>query len=244
MVEWRLGSGTIGDVTKRSADELGRILRQAQDDMMRKIEDELSKQTFFGGRRITVQPLPEVPADVGTTVHRVKVGLYGSKPPIWRRIEIPSSTPLDVLHEILQVAFGWYGLHLHLFETVYGQFGLPDEEDDWDLGLSAPRRDEGSAVLGQVAAAEKAKVVYTYDFGDDWRHDIVVEAILPAEPGVAYPRCTGGRRPAPPEDCGGTWAWNQSPPTEDSFDPDEVSRQLAEFGGILVQHAQHDSGAR
>ena len=58
-------------------------------------------------------------------------------------------------------------------------------------------------------AAEKAKVVYVYDFGDDWRHDIVVEKIAPAEPGVAYPRCTGGRREAPPENCGGISAFNE-----------------------------------
>ena len=51
---------------------------------------------------------------------------------------------------------------------------------------------ERTVALAQVAAAERAKVVYVYDFGDDWRHDVVVEKIVPAEPGVAYPRCTGG----------------------------------------------------
>jgi hypothetical protein len=43
--------------------------------------------------------------------------------------------------------------------------------------------------LAQVAAEEKAKIVYVYDFGDDWRHDIVVEKITPALPGV-HPRCS------------------------------------------------------
>jgi len=42
-----------------------------------------------------------------------------------------------------------------------------------------------------VAAAEKAKVVYVYDFGDDWRHDIVVEKIAPAEPWGESPRSLG-----------------------------------------------------
>ena len=64
--------------------------------------------------------------------------------------------------------------------------------------------------LAQVAAEEKAKIVYVYDFGDDWRHDIVVEKITPALPGVTYPRCTGGRGWAPEEDSGGIWAHNEA----------------------------------
>jgi Plasmid pRiA4b ORF-3-like protein len=57
--------------------------------------------------------------------------------------------------------------------------------------------DESAVALAQVAAEEKAKIVYVYDFGDDWRHDIVLEKITPPLPGVAYPRCTGGRGRAP-----------------------------------------------
>jgi len=104
------------------------------------------------------------------------------------------------------------------------------DDDDW-----SERKDETTAALAQVAAAEKAKVVYVYDFGDDWRHDIVVEKIAPAEPGVAYPRCTGGRREAPPENCGGIWAFNEfSAGLNDTFDASEVTAQLAGLAEVLV----------
>jgi hypothetical protein len=86
-----------------------------------------------------------------------------------------------------------------------------------------------------VAAAEKAKVVYLYDFGDDWRHDIVVEKIAPAEAGIAYPRCIGGRRAAPEEDCGGIWAFNEyQAELDDTFDAGQVTARLAGLAKVLV----------
>jgi hypothetical protein len=141
--------------------------------------------------------------------------------------------PLSLVHEALQIAFDWHGYHLHAFETVCGEFGSPDTDDDW-----TQRQDEAAAALAQVAGAERAKLVYNYDFGDDWRHDIVVEKIIPAVPGVAYPRCTGGRREAPPEDCGGIWAFNkQHADTVGTFDADVVNGQLAGLAAVLFPAA-------
>jgi hypothetical protein len=60
--------------------------------------------------------------------------------------------------------------------------------------------------LGAVAPRQGSKFRYVYDFGDNWEHAIVVEAIVPSEEGVTYPQCTAGRRAAP-EDCGGVWGY-------------------------------------
>jgi hypothetical protein len=179
-----------------SADELARMLWQAEAKaagvLMQQTLDRFGRQTFVGGRRVPIQKLPRLPKRAATTVHQVKVSLHGAKPPVWRQIEIPSAMRLDLVHEVMQAAFGWDGYHLHAFETVCGEFGAPDDDDDW-----SDRKDEATAALAQVAAAEKAKVVYLYDFGDDWRHDIVVEKIAPAGPGLptrAAP-AGGGWRP-------------------------------------------------
>ena len=52
-------------------------------------------------------------------------------------------------------------------------------------------------------AEEKQKFLYEYDFGDGWEHQIVVEKILPPEPGRQYPVCVTGKRACPPEEVGG-----------------------------------------
>jgi hypothetical protein len=134
-------------------------------------------------------------------VYQLKVSLRGAKPPIWRRLLAPADISLARLHATIGAAFGWHGGHLHVFETAYGDFGRADRE----LG----HRADGSVTLEQVALEVKDKIRYTYDFGDDWVHDIVVEKVLDPDPLTAYPRCTGGKRAAPPEDCGGIWGYEE-----------------------------------
>jgi Plasmid pRiA4b ORF-3-like protein len=68
-------------------------------------------------------------------------------------------------------------------------------------------RDEKRVKLSQIAMQEKVKFVYTYDMGDDWEHEILVEKILPPDPQIVYPICLKGKGACPPEDCGGVWGY-------------------------------------
>ena len=63
--------------------------------------------------------------------------------------------------------------------------------------------DERGRKLATVLPAVGSKLHFGYDSGDGWEHDVVVEAIEPAERGVTYPRLIAGKRACPPEDCGG-----------------------------------------
>jgi hypothetical protein len=132
-------------------------------------------------------------------VYQIKVGLRGAKPPIWRRLQVPADINLARLHRVIQAAFAWEDSHLHVFETPYGDFGTADAQ----LG----HRAETPVTLEQVAPSVNDKITYLYDFGDSWYHEILVEKILDRDPTATYPRCTGGRRAAPPEDCGGIWSY-------------------------------------
>jgi hypothetical protein len=162
--------------------------------------------TEFSGPAF-VRPAPaKLPAkrkksDGPAPIYQIKVGLRDARPPIWRRLLVPADVSLAGLHDVVQVAFGWDGGHMHVFQTPYGNFGRADRE----LG----HRAEAPVTLEQVAGQAKDKIRYTYDFGDDWTHEILVEKILDRDPALTYPRCTGGRRAAPPDDCGGIWGYQE-----------------------------------
>ena len=136
-------------------------------------------------------------------VHRLEISLKGAKPPIWRRVEVDSQISLQQLHAIVQVAMGWEDNHLHVFETHhgFGRIGPADLEADF------VDEDEADVPLFAVLPDEGDKMDYVYDFGDDWRHEIVVEAIVEPDEPLPAPRVIKGRRACPPEDCGGLWMY-------------------------------------
>ena len=138
------------------------------------------------------------------SIHRLKITLRGVRPPIWRRIEVASNVTMHQLSAILEAAMGWSGGHLHAFEADGISYQLPNEFDDFSRYETI---DERKARLAKVLSTVGAKLVFEYDFGDGWTHDVVVEATGPADPAVTYPRCVTGKRACPPDDCGGPWGY-------------------------------------
>lgn len=136
-----------------------------------------------------------------TSIYQLKISLKGIKPPIWRKIHVLSSTNLQKLHCIVQEAMGWSDCHLHQFTIEGVEYGEPQPDDDFNVS------DEKKARLAQVVRGEKFKFLYSYDFGDGWEHEILVEKVLPRKPEVIYPICLQGKRACPPEDCGGPWGY-------------------------------------
>jgi hypothetical protein len=131
---------------------------------------------------------------------QIRVSLLGvARPPVWRRLLVPADIRLDRLHDVIQTAMGWTDSHLHAFEADGAYYGPPNPELD--------HRDERKTTLNRLIGKPGDRMRYTYDFGDDWEHEIRVEHVLAAEPGTRYPVCTGGRSRRPPEDCGGPWGY-------------------------------------
>ncbi len=150
---------------------------------------ELTAIGRYGTRRVRGEPEP------GDPVHRITVTLAEvADPPVWRRLLIPAAMPLSRVHDVIQTAMGWQDHHLHSFTDGTRTYGHPDPE----LGFV----DERTVRFGDLDV-DRGGIGYSYDFGDGWEHEIVVEAAGVAEPGERYPRCIGGEGACPPEDCGG-----------------------------------------
>jgi hypothetical protein len=127
-------------------------------------------------------------------IYQLKISLRDIRPAIWRRLQVRGDVTLAKLHRIIQVAMGWYDSHLHQFIAAGKCYGVPSSDDPFDLDL----KDERKARLNQVLSKSKQKIVYEYDFGDGWEHEIALEKILQPEPRVRFRAVSAVRAPVRP----------------------------------------------
>jgi len=136
--------------------------------------------------------------------YQMRIDLKGIRPPIWRRVLVNSDMTLNDLHQVIQACMGWNDCHLHEFEIYDKRYGTPSVNgsfcDDEIL-------DDSKFTLKKILIDACQRFDYTYDFGDDWRHSIRLEKVLPLDSSQHYPICTHGKGVCPPEDCGGTWGY-------------------------------------
>jgi hypothetical protein len=135
----------------------------------------------------------------GKSIVSLKVTLRDIKPAIWRRLLVPGTMTLGDLHQAIQAAMGWDNDHLHAFDIAGRQYGDRDTVDDV--------ADENRLTMNSLVKSGVARFAYTYDFGDNWEHLVVIEKRAPAVEVISYPACVAGKRNCPPEDCGGAWSY-------------------------------------
>lgn len=139
-----------------------------------------------------------------TSSWTLHVSLSDTKPLIWRRFVVPGTLTLGDLADVLRVMMSWSGAHLHGFrigKTEYGPARLADDDDMIEH--------ETSVTIAAVLPKPKSKLLFVYDYGDDWRHEVVVEKISPTADESPRILCLAGDRAAPPEDCGGIWGFSE-----------------------------------
>lgn len=139
-------------------------------------------------------------------IYQLKVALKDLQPTIWRRFRVNSSITFHQLHKTLQIIMGWEEYHLYLFDFESFTITRPDPTFP---SKSRPELNARREKIVEHLTKEGQKVIYVYDFGDDWGHELILEKILPDQPEGQYPVCLEGERHCPPEDCGGVFGYQR-----------------------------------
>lgn len=143
-----------------------------------------------------------------------KIKLDGSaKPPIWRKVKVKENISFDDFHIIIQMLFGWEETHLYHFSPKgwrsrpyikqdIGEYFF--DEEPFSSVKTFPHGevyDASKISLNNYFDKLKQKIVYIYDFGDDWRH--IVELVEITDEKLSYSICLEGKGCNLMEDCGG-----------------------------------------
>lgn len=141
------------------------------------------------------------------TAYLLRIELRDLKPAIYREVLVDPGITLRKLHAVIQSAMGWDNYHLHAFASPTGSQRFwrvprnrvfePRNPGDW----SEPANDDAREKVSDVLRAPKDKLLYMYDFGDDWEHVITLKSIV--ETDSPLPHLVKAQNGCPPEDSGG-----------------------------------------
>ena len=132
-------------------------------------------------------------------IYELRITIVGIKPAVWRQVLVPSVASLEYLHVVIQECFGWQDYHLYRFDVLGRAFESPES----DSGVGDAR----SAALSSLNLKVGSKFRYTYDFGDDWQHEVQLVGTHAVGDEMFYPACIGGARAGPLEDSSGSYGY-------------------------------------
>ena len=228
-----------------------------QEEVINQIE--LSKRVsrlYAGEGKGYIEPNEEMYKDIAawngqpifhTEAIQLKITLQLENHRIWRRVIVPIHKTFSQLHTVIQAAFNWQDEHLHEF-YILDLAGKPIAHLVATEEAFAYARDEVPMKMDKdVNLSEYLpnKMLYVYDFGDEWQHVIEVEGSM-NDYSNPFPICVDGKGNTPPEDVGGEggfeyfmevladkshpeyehmYSWGKSQGFE-RFDRDQVNRML------------------
>lgn len=126
-------------------------------------------------------------------IYQFKIKLLGSKPVIWRRIQMHAKCSFWDLHVIIRDCFVWLDNQPHYFKIVQSKNNehiinsfLDNYEDNlYPLSWNVP--------VKKYFSHPKYKIYYVYGADQEFTHLITLEKTLYKKIGVRYPRCLAGK---------------------------------------------------
>jgi len=155
----------------------------------------------------------------------IKIFLYEVEPIIWRRFIVPATATFAELHTIIQKVMGWNDEQDHQFRYGKGRhLSNVISNTQEQVGPGDVFTDEGEITLSEFVGRKRLplRLMYRYDFFDDWTHEIVIEEKSDAD----APALLEGGRACPPEDCGGSFGYKECMEgfaewLDDDYDPEK-----------------------
>lgn len=154
--------------------------------------------------------------------YKIKIELRDSEPLIYRRVIVPSNISFEKLHNLIQISMGWSNSYLYDFNIkeeslrvtcdkeaiseyeFYSQLKLNERNDPYGFirNMLKIKPKLSNEVTIDYYLNKNNKIEYIYDFGDYWKHDVVMEEII-EDYMYDYPICIEAEGNCPPEDIGG-----------------------------------------
>ncbi|MBR1666994.1 MAG: plasmid pRiA4b ORF-3 family protein [Bacteroidaceae bacterium] len=151
--------------------------------------------------------------------YHIRIKLNNSPVKVWRELKVPSNISMELFAKFLMHAMGWEDCHLYQFrkrgnrherDILYkGQSACDTAEEMYGKSPWYQRSEDANEhTLAEVLPEKGDRIIFEYDFGDKWNHDVWVKGIrdykLDEEHGILLVR---GQGACPPEDCGGVWGY-------------------------------------
>jgi hypothetical protein len=106
---------------------------------------------------------------------------------VWRKVLTHEFIELDELHILIQITMGWENCHFYDFNINNKIY--TDTESALEMNALTT---EGVQLCDVLGGAKE--FIYTYDFGDNWVHEIKISRILEHDPRMNYPACIAGKK--------------------------------------------------
>lgn len=127
-------------------------------------------------------------------IYRLKIEIREAEKEISRTVDITGETTLHLLHNIILTLFNWTNSHLH-------EFHIKNMDE-------ISENKEKKIKIKDIFQRKGQKIIYLYDFGDSWEHEVKLEKTFEGESDTElYPNFVSAIGVAPEEDSGGIWGW-------------------------------------
>lgn len=152
--------------------------------------------------------------------YQLKIRLLLEGYDIWRRILIPSRCTFHHLHWVIQKTFDWFDYHLHEFYVIDREAQTDERLPLYAYPMKIRIVDSQDPEMEEYLEPDKYEVkydmqtrlkeifqetdscIYTYDFGDNWEHEIRLEKVV-KDSSNRFPVLLESMGERPPEDVGG-----------------------------------------